>query len=318
MCSGTLTYITNQVSDFLIVALGNRVSAVHFVGAGLFSQAFSFNMGVKSFIIRLNMFQEDFLKDQFAYQNYSATKLPIPEVLRIGEYEKGIYYSITRRCDGDRLDTLDENTNLKLTPALFDALFEIHGYDVSNVTGWGLMNAGGKGLFPSWEVYLRSFYNQKFSFDWSYLVGETMLESDVYEALMDTFDGLLSYIPQKKWLVHGDFGFDNVFSDGNLITGILDWAEALLGDILYDVAYLDFWSKEIPYGKLWHEHNRAQDLEVPYFEECIRCYMLHIGLGSLAIAALTDDHRSYLRVRERTRSVLLPGRRSSSDWTQEI
>jgi len=41
--------------------------------------------------------------------------------------------------------------------------------------------------------------------------------------------------------------------------------------------------------------------------------MLHIGLQGLAIAALTANEQSYMRIRERTRAVVQPGRRSQSE-----
>ena len=46
------------------------------------------------------------------------------------------------------------------------------------------------------------------------------------------------------------------------------------------------------------------------------CYMLNIGLGGMAIAAVQGDEKSYIRCRERTRSILKPGHRAASDWTQ--
>ena len=46
----------------------------------------------------------------------------------------------------------------------------------------------------------------------------------------------------KPYLLHGDYGFDNVLVDQGKISGVLDWANAKYGDFLYDVAWLDFWS----------------------------------------------------------------------------
>ena len=127
---------------------------------------------------------------------------------------------------------------------------------------------------------------------------------------------LLSYCPTERYLIHRDFGFDNVVADGARVTGVLDWAEFGYGDFLYDVAYLDYFSQNIPYGALWHERAIRQQRHVVHFEERMRCYMLNIGLHDMAIAATLDNERSYIRGHERTRSVLLPGRRAPTDWTQ--
>jgi hygromycin-B 4-O-kinase len=102
-------------------------------------------------------------------------------------------------------------------------------------------------------------------------------------------------------------------SNGQRIAGVLDWAESRLGDFIYDIAYLDFWSEEIPYGALWSKYAASKGYDIPYFEERMRCYMLHVGLGSLAIAALKGDEEDYVWVKERTRAVLQPGRRLASD-----
>ena len=83
------------------------------------------------------------------------------------------------------------------------------------------------------------------------------------------------------------------------------------------MAYLDFFGKGISYGDLWREYAEARGLQVPHFEERMRCYMLHEGLG-MAVAALREDRRFYVRARERTRSVLLPARRAPTDWTDEV
>ena len=88
------------------------------------------------------------------------------------------------------------------------------------------------------------------------------------------------------------------------------------GDFVFDIAWLDFFSKEIPYGELWRDYAACRGYAVPGFDERMRCYMLWIGLDSMASVAVKENERSYVRHRERARSVLLPGRRSDSDWTQ--
>jgi hypothetical protein len=241
-----------QIGDFLQANFDERVTTVSLIGAGMFSQAFSFTVGQHALIFRLNPSEEDFQKDAFAFQHFSAPTVPIPRVLGIGR-------------------------------------------------------------FASWTQYLLSFYDQKFAFTWPELIQQTFLEQEVYETCFNAMKRLLAYCPTEKYLVHGDFGFDNVLSEGQHITGVLDWADARLGDFVYDLAYLDFWSKDIPYAALWQEEATASGNRIPHFEERRRCYMLHIGLQGLAIAALTANEQSYMRIRERTRAVVQPGRRSQSE-----
>jgi hygromycin-B 4-O-kinase len=311
-----LTIDPEMILALLKTLFADGVSSVSFIGAGMFSTAYSFCADRQPYILRFNKHEEDFLKDEYAYRRFASPRLPIPKLVRMGRFDEDTCFAVTERCEGSTLDKIDALTGRRVAPKLFEVLAELHGLDVSNVKGWGLMDARGEGRFESWEEYLLAFHNQKFAFTWPGLLAETFLERDVYEDLVERIERLIPYCSRQKYLVHGDFGFDNVTSDGRRITGVFDWAESRLGDFIYDVAYLDFWSKEIPYGDLWRDFARARGLDVPHFEERMVCYMLHIGLGGLAIAAITDDRRSYVRTRERTRSVLTPGRRSKSDWTQ--
>jgi hygromycin-B 4-O-kinase len=237
-------------------------------------------------------------------------------MVRLGQFDGHWHFAITTRCPGQTLEEMAEIDARRVVSNLFETLDVIRGIDVSGFRGWGLTDASGNGLFPSWPNYLLSQYNQKFDQQWTELARQTFLEKEVYETFFREMEQLLPYCPAEKYLVHGDFGFDNVVSDGQRITGVLDWAECRLGDYVYDIAYLDFWSRQIPYGNLWYDYATARGYDVPHFTERMRCYMLNISLGSLVIAAAQEDEWDYIRVRERTYSVLQqPGRRSP-DWMQ--
>lgn len=282
----------------------------------MFSVAFSFQAQHNDYILRLNKHLSDFDKDRYAWVNYASIKTPVPKILKIGRFDRQLYYCISERCPGVDLNALGEDESRALTPALFDALEAIHRSDVSDQEGWGLTDAKGRGRFESWEAYLRSFFNQKFDFQWPDLIQSGKMPGNLFDEFHSEFTRLLPFCSPTKSLVHGDFGFDNVISDGKSITGVLDWAESCLGDPLYDVAYLDFWSKKIPYGELWVQDALAKGKQVNNFNERLICYMLHIGLAGLAIEAINGQSRAFTRVRERMRSIFSPGRRSPTDWTQ--
>jgi hygromycin-B 4-O-kinase len=302
-----------QVGEFLQANFDKRVTTVSVIGAGMFSQAFSFMVDQQALIFRLNLSEEDFQKDAFAFQHFSAPTVPIPRVLRLGRFDDTRYFAITTRCPGQTLEAMDEGAVRTVVPKLFETMNAIHHTDVSGYKGWGLTDTTGTGRFASWTQYLLSFYDQKFAFTWPELIQQTFLEQEVYETFFKAMKHLLAYCAPEKYLVHGDFGFDNVLSDGQRITGVLDWADSRLGDFVYDLAYLDFWSRDIAYGALWQEYAAASGNRIPHFEERMRCYMLHIGLQGLAIAALTANKQSHVRIRERTRAVLQPGRRSHGE-----
>ncbi|MBD3884699.1 aminoglycoside phosphotransferase family protein [Phormidium tenue FACHB-886] len=275
----------------------------------MFSQALLFSVGGKEFVIRLNAYQEDFQKDAFAYQQLASTGLPIPKVIKCGSFgivpcadrsDEHYYYAITERCAGQTLRAC--NNISSVLPSLFEALYKIHTFDVSHYSGWGLTDASGNGRFSSWKNYLLSFYNQKLSFTWRELFERTCMEQKICEVYSCVIQEYLPLCSRMKCWVHGDFSFDNVMSDGRKVTGVLDWAESRLGDFVYDIAYLEFWSEGIPYKKLWQEWSEGKQLDLCNFEQRMQCYMLHIGLGSLAIAAIVDDAEDYAQVKARMRT----------------
>jgi hygromycin-B 4-O-kinase len=292
-----------SVTKFLQSQLTRSISNVEKIGDGMFSRAFSFQSGQDEFVIRLNSYEEDFQKDAFAYQCYSST-IPVPKMVICDRFDQNYYFAITERCPGKTLKDLEEKTIREILPNLFESLQAIHSIDTSLCLGWGLTDANGHGRFSSWKNYLLSFYNQKFPFAWEALFDHTCMERLVFEMYFSVMQDCLPFCTADKYWVHGDFGFDNVMSDGKKITGVLDWAESRLGDFVYDVAYLEFWSKNVPYKQLWLEWASGRQLLMNHFEERMRCYFIHIGLGSLAIAAIREDIEDYLRVKARLQTVV--------------
>ncbi|MBI5349190.1 MAG: hypothetical protein HZB77_07720 [Chloroflexi bacterium] len=71
------------------------------------------------------------------------------------------------------------------------------------------------------------------------------------------------------------------------------------------VMYLDFWSEDVQYGSLWHAEHTTR-----HFNERMRCYTLHQGLGTMAIAAVKKDEGMYTRVKERLA-------RKIKDWSAQ-
>lgn len=279
------------------------------LAAGMFSQAWAFSADGRDYVLRLNPFGEDFAKDEYACTKFTSPNLPIPRLSARGRYDETLHYAVTDRCPGVPMSRLPDAGLPPLLPDLFAKLDAIHALDARRNTGWGLTDAAFNGRFPSWEAYLRTFYNQKFDYDWPALFAGGILEERLFRELEAEMISRLPACRGYRAVVHGDYGFDNVMCDGR-VTGVLDWAEARIGDPLYDVANLDYWSR-LPLGDMWREH--AGD-DTPDFEARMVCYLLHIGLGSMVISAHLRDERDYRRVRDRTVSALSPGRRRPTDW----
>lgn len=294
-----------SVTNWLEAHFDLEISKVELIGAGMFSKAFAFRCNQQEFVIRFNAYVEDFQKDAFAYQHFASPELPISKVTACDRFSERYYFAITERCAGSTLSKLDSSIQ-NILPSLFTTLYAIHTLDVSTYTGWGLTDAAGNGQFVSWEEYLLTFYNQKFSFTWDQLFDNTCMEREVYEIYFSIIQDCLPFCSTRKYWLHGDFGFDNVMSDGQKITGVLDWAESRLGDFVYDIAYLEFYADDISYKQRWQEWAAGKQLSLACanFEQRIQCYMLHIGLASLAIAAIQNDIEDYMQVKARMQAII--------------
>jgi len=293
-----------------------RADHVVSLGAGMFARAFAFTVDERAYVARINAWRQDFLKDEYARAHFASPALPIPRVVHLTPFDATRDVCVTERCAGR---TLRDNLNaddLPIAPQLFATLDAIHRVDISATRGWGLADTNGIGRFDSWHAALLALYNHKFDYPWDSFARHSFFEQKLVDEFFQAMRRFLPHCPNDRFLIHRDFGSANLVADGAQITGVLDWAEFGYGDFLYDLACLDYFSQDIPYGALWQERSAALGRAVPNFQERMQCYMLNIGLHDIAIAATLGDERAYIRGCERTKSVLLPARRAPTDWTQ--
>jgi hygromycin-B 4-O-kinase len=81
--------------------------------------------------------------------------------------------------------------------------------------------------------------------------------------------------------------------DRGEVTVVLDWANALFGDPLYDLAFLDLW----PSGRdLVDQYQRLCEVRGIAFENYrarVQCYKIYIGLDSLRFFAKIGNGDAY-------------------------
>jgi hygromycin-B 4-O-kinase len=165
-----------------------------------------------------------------------------------------------------------------------DAMADV---DVAMIAGYGEFDVLGRCDHTSWRDYLTDIANPA-THDWSQLSREWMAPP---LRLLDLVSSLAEDCPEVRGLVHGDFGSNNVLADGDRITGIIDWSEAMVGDPLYDLANILFW-------RPWLD---CMEQQAQYFERArpdrladsrrLACYQLRIGLGELWSALGAGDRR---------------------------
>lgn len=250
------------------------VSQWSFVSEGEESQVFGIRLGNEDLILRVNPSAEGFHKDAFCHRHFASPSLPIPEVLSIGVVEHHAY-CLSRRAAGITLQDLAPAALPGAVGPVGDVLQAIAAAPLHGTQGFGRFDDHGIAEYARWHDFLASITDRQ-RYDWKRMepaVDKRWLERHLH-VLMD----FVPQCPETRGLVHGDFGSNNVLTDGTRITGVIDWSEALFGDPLYDVANIFFWRPWLicmeAQARYFEEHKRdAADRAL-----ALRCYQLRIGL----------------------------------------
>ncbi len=284
-----------RAERFLTSRFGADIESVQLIGQGEWSSAYAFRRDGADYVVRFGAFQEDFAKDRLAAA-FSSPALPIPNVVEIGEAFGGCY-AISERVFGTFLDDLDEAELRHVLPSLFSALDVARIADLSGSAGYGLWFADGSAPCSSWSDWLLTIAEDtptERTHGWRPHLARSATGEEPFSEAMRAMTALVPHCPERRHLIHSDLVHNNVLVSGGEITGMLDWGCSLYGDFLYDLAWLSFWS---PWYPAWHQidfarealrHYAAIGLDVPNFEERLRCYELHVGLAGQAYNAFKE------------------------------
>jgi hygromycin-B 4-O-kinase len=264
---------------------------LRFAGRGSHSMAYSFVLRGKEYVIRISGDIPAFTRDAFASRY--ADSFPVPRVFAMGEFEKNRYFAISERLAGRQIRRLNMRSALRVAPLMFEALERIHLADISGAQGYGVVDAAGNGISPSWKDFLLHYDRYRNSQQWDREMSGTILDHRLYDHCLDRMASFIPFCPEERSLVHGDFTFSNVLSDGERITGIIDWQYCSIGDALFDFANCYFWYYNKPYGRVWLEMIVQKQRGLLHFDERLRCYMLKSAAGALINAVLAGNIESY-------------------------
>jgi hygromycin-B 4-O-kinase len=287
---------TENVQTFLDTQAHSSVSSVAPLQGGEWSQAFGFKQAERHLVIRFGQHEEDYFIDKFV-SRYKTTDLPIPEVLEVGPAFGG-YFAISERAFGTMVDDLNKADMKRIVSALFVIMNAIRKTDISATQGFGQLNPQGKSKFDTWEEVLidvngdepgRKIHGWKEGLEHS-LVGLEPFE-ETYAALTK----LAKNLPSVRTLVHNDLLNFNMLVNDNKVTAVFDWANALYGDFLYDLAMFVFWEpiyepiKGIDWKLAALAHYNDIGLDIPEFERRLLCCMINMGLGAQAYYGYKRD-----------------------------
>lgn len=283
--------------------VGDGVEDIQPLSGGFFSQAFAAAVAGRQYVIRINAevhAAESFAKDDYAWRHFASPALPIPRVVATGTTADG-YYAISERAAGKTLSDCSPEERTAILPALLDTLDAVRRADVSTSGGYGDWGSDGNGRFASWRGFLASAIDNHldgYYANWHAWFDASFLERDLYETVFRQMLEFADSCPDQRALIHNDFQLENVLADGARITGVIDWANALYGDPLYDVAWLR-WQSANP--GWWYDDGAAildaRYKSLPHYAERIACYQCHIGLDHLRFYTKTNNPTMYATAR---------------------
>lgn len=272
---------------------------------GLWSSAYGFRVGGDELVARFSSVREDFDKDAFVGERAPA-ELLVPRIVEMGEALGG-WYAISRRLPGTHLDGVDGAAVARALPSLFATLDQVRAIDLSGTTGYGLWDAEGRGRRSTWRDAL--FHVDRTDPGWAQPTARADVARRAFDAGMARLRDFAPHCPEERHLVHSDLLHWNVLIEGDRVSGLLDWGSSIIGDFVYDLAWLTFWW---PWYPQWSELDivaavtaHLDRLGVPDIPQRLRCYELSIGLDNLNwYLSRGDDlnlERSAARIQELAR-----------------
>lgn len=280
---------TEDVEGFLRQHVGN-VEAIEAVGHGEWSRAYFFRQGGRDLVVRFSATDDDFLKDQRAH-DLARGRLPIPRLIEVGEAPGG-YYAISERAGGTFLEERDAASMQAVLPSLLTTLDLVRDIDITTTHGFGMwQGSDGRAPYSTWrEALLRVASSPRIA-GWQVALRESAESQRTFDLAFARLERLVDACPDVRHLVHSDMLNFNVLVQHHEITAMLDWGSSMYGDFVWDLAWFTVWQ---PWYTAWstldirqaaRAHYAAIGLEVPNFDERLRCCELAIGMDGLAYQA---------------------------------
>jgi hygromycin-B 4-O-kinase len=288
-----------QLTDaaaFLSDRFGIGPDEVEYVGEGAWTRCFGFILAGSDLVVRFGRHIEDFQRDRTAAR-FAGRNLPIPQVIEIDE-AFGVWYCISTRASGTPLEELESKEWDHTLPSVLATLDALRTADISATSGYGAWGPAANAPYGSWSDFLAAIADDQpgsRTHGWKQRLADSPQGVATFDRAHAQMLELAHSFPGPRSLVHNDLLNRNALATAGQITSVFDWGCSIYGDFVYELATFVFWSP-------WHaaidrtdmatmalDHYGDMGLEVPNFEDRLRCGALHIGLQHLAYNAFLGD-----------------------------
>jgi hygromycin-B 4-O-kinase len=233
-------------------------------------------------------------KEYYVYKQFGSPDIPVPAIYHIGTVN-GLPYAISRFMEGVPSDQLSQDDYERAIPSVISTLDTIHQQDVSATSGYGFLDSEGYGQWNSWREYLAAIRNEKDDFygQWHTLFETTFLEYDFWFRVYDALERLLPYCPEERYLLHGDYGYNNILVKNDRVTAVLDWANVQYGDPVFDIQWLASWLGHWDFPGRFRTYYEELNRPIHDYEERNLCYKIYLTLDGLRFFAKANHKDAY-------------------------
>lgn len=256
----------------------------HLAG-GFWSAAYGYRIGDEELVLRIGDEPDGFRADQRAMA-YASPRIPVPEILAIGE-GFGRWFAVSRRHHGRFLNDIGPEESDAAGPTVADLLAALGSVPRDDTVA------------PPWRTWLLDGITDRpdhHTRGWRSKIAADRKVDQTFRAAEHRIGSLIDACEDRNQLVHSDLLHQNVLVSpaADAVTAVFSWKCSTWGDSLYDLAWCTFWGR-------WHRNIGALDLwerVVPglvpadALDVGIRhhVYELQIGAGHLGwYATIGDD-----------------------------
>ncbi|HEU0164967.1 MAG TPA: phosphotransferase, partial [Thermomicrobiales bacterium] len=252
------TVSSDEVLSLLATQFTSAIDNLVQLPGGGVARIFAFDTAGGEYVVRFNSAAElDFDNEAAIIDLLAGSGVPIPRMIAHGVI-RDLSWAISDRIPGVQLNSLPPDEFAAMTPQVFATLDRIHATDITTTAGYGYFDATLTGRSSSWREHVLSIREDHpggYNPPWEVTFATTALDRSLVMSLFAEIERLVAFCPEGRWLIHGDYGYDNILVQDGKITAVLDWLSARFGDFLFDVASLDFWS-DFDFAVQFHQHYR--------------------------------------------------------------